>query len=242
MSKNHGATASDKQRRAVAVSAVLASVVMLVSGIGYRVLAARPPGAANAVPLDPALLERFPMQLGDWTGQDIPMDEAIVDATGSDAHVNRQYSQRDGLAGVSLFIACGTNVNEIMSHRPTGCYRAAGWQLVDRRLLDLPFDGGMKIPCVLYKFHRPGLEAKTVVVLHYCFADGAYFNETVKVRAAGWRGFKRIGLVAQVQITTPDATLTTDSAVRAVSAFAADSAPAIADLLEQLTNSLSSTE
>jgi hypothetical protein len=220
--------------RPVVVAAIAASVLMLVSGVTYRVLAARQAAPANRIPIDPGALEGLPLQIGDWTGQDVPLEGAVVDATGSDAHINRRYSRHNGLESVSLFIACGTNVNEVMSHRPAGCYPAAGWQLVDHRPLTLPLDAGINIPCIVYEFYRGGLETEKVTVLHYCFADGQYFNEVMQVLATGLRGLRAIGCAAQVQIVGSDRTLTTDSGTRLVSAFAADSVASIARLFEQI--------
>jgi len=74
--------------RPVIIAAITASFLMLVLGMGYRVLDSRLSGPGSASPITFAMLERFPMQVGDWTGTEVPLDEAIVRATDTDAHIN----------------------------------------------------------------------------------------------------------------------------------------------------------
>lgn len=225
---------SNSDHRLVVVAAIAASFLMLIFGLTYRILAARQAAPANKTSIDPTALDKLPLQIGDWMGFDAPLDRTVVDATGSDAHINRQYSRYNGLESVSLFIACGTNVNGVMSHRPTGCYHAAGWQLVARRSIELLLSDGMKLPCIVYQFYREGLEAEKVTILHYCRADEKYFNEVMQVLGTGWRGLRAIGYAAQVQIVASAKTLTDDSATRLVSAFAVDSASSITRLFEDI--------
>jgi len=174
------------------------------------------------------------LQIGDWIGMDLPLAEAVVDATGSDAYINRRYSRRNGLETISAFIACGTRINEVMSHRPLGCYRTAGWQLMHHRAVELPWESGKELPCILYQWSRQGPDTEYVTVLHYCYADGRYFNEVKRVLAAGWRGLKPIDYAAQVQIVVPGRMPSDDAATKLATAFAVESAPAIARVFEQI--------
>ena len=61
-------------RRRVIVAAIAASLLILVYGAAYRVLAARLDAPLSTTPISQEMLDRFPLQVGDWTGQDIPMD------------------------------------------------------------------------------------------------------------------------------------------------------------------------
>ncbi|MBW1869140.1 MAG: hypothetical protein JRI73_07560, partial [Deltaproteobacteria bacterium] len=70
-------TKSDNlNRRPVIIATIAASSIMLSFGIGYRVLAARLAAPVDTIPLSPEALERLPLQLGDWTGREVPLDEA----------------------------------------------------------------------------------------------------------------------------------------------------------------------
>ena len=78
-------------------------------------------------------LDGLPMQIGDWTGEEVSLDEAMVRGTDTDAHLSRRYVRRGGSESISLYIACGVHVSRLMAHRPEICYRRAGWTLVDCR-------------------------------------------------------------------------------------------------------------
>ena len=232
-------TSDNANRRLVVVAAIVASFLMLIFGLTHRALLARLVVFENKTPIDPAALERFPLQIGDWTGRDVPMDEAIVDATGTDAHISRRYSRNSGLESVSLYVACGVNA---LCHRPPACYIGSGFSLVDRRSMELLLDDGIKLPCSIFQFFHGGLDTKKVTVLYYLIADGQYFGDVSLSLLQAERGIRAVGYVAQVQIIASTESLTADSATRLVSAFAVDSALSITRLFEALEEDRSSDE
>lgn len=220
-------------RQSVIVAATAASFLMLVFGIGYRVLAARLAAPVNTAPIDPAVVEQFPMQIGGWTGREVPLDEAIVRATDTDAHLNRRYSRHSGMESVLLYVACGVKARDLMPHRPEVCYTGSGWTLMDRRSVNLPLSDGIELPCNLMQFARGALNTEKVMVLYYYIVDGKYSRDVSLLRSKAWRGSGTVGYVAQVQVVVPiTAMLTADSAQRTVSDFAGESASLIARLFE----------
>lgn len=235
-------TSDNANRRLVVVAAIAAGFLMLILGLTHRVLTTRLVVIENKTPIDPAALERLPLQIGDWTGQDVPVDEAIVDATGTDAHISRRYSHNGDLESVSLYVACGVNAYEVLSHGPPACYIAAGLSLVDSRSMELLLEDEMKLPCSIFQFFQGGLDTKKVTVLHYSIADGQYFGDVSGSLLKASRGIRAVGYVAQVQIIASTESLTDDSATRLVSAFAVDSALSIAQLFEAFENDRSSGE
>jgi len=227
-------TKNDKpNRRPVIVAAIAASFLMLVFGLGYHVLAARLAAPINTSPISPTALERLPLQIGSWTGQDAPLDEAVVRATDTDAHISRRYSRHNASESIWLYAACGVRARDLMPHRPEVCYTGAGWTLMNRRSMELPLSDGMKLPCNILEFSRGALNTNRIFVLDYYIVDGQYCHDVSLLRSKAWRGSGTVGYVAQVQIATPiTATPTADSATRLVSDFAIDSASSIAQLLE----------
>lgn len=220
-------------RRPVIVSAIAASFLMLVFGLTYRVLAARLEAPLNTTPISPAVLARLSLEIDDWTGQDVPLDEATVRATDTDAHLNRRYSRRNGLESLSLYVASGIKARDLMPHRPEVCYTGAGWTLVGRRRTELPLSDGTKLPCNILQFSRGALNTQKIVVLDYYIVDGQYCADVSLLRSKAWRGSGTVRYVAQVQIATSiTAIMTNDSAAKLVSEFAVDSASSIAHLFE----------
>ena len=223
----------NQNTRPVMIAAITASVLMLVLGMGYRVLAARLAAPGNATPISFATMERFPMQVGDWTGKDVPLDEAIVRATDTDAHINRSYSRNNGLEFVSLYVASGVKARDLMPHQPEVCYIGAGWTRTDKRSIEIPLSDGTELPCNVMQFSRGTLTTKKVVVLHYYIVDGKYSRDVSLLRSKAWKGSGTVRYVAQVQITTTiQSNQPADSATKSVSAFAVESALLLAQLFE----------
>ena len=217
----------------VIIAAGAASFLMLILGLGYRVLAARLAAPVDSTPISLDVLQQFPMQIGSWAGQEVPLDEAIVEATDTDAHINRRYTRHGGLKSVSLYVASGVRARDLMTHRPEVCYTGNGWTLMDRRALELPLSDGKTLPCNVLQFSRGALNAQKVMVLDYYLVDGQYCRDVSLLRSKAWRGSGTVEYVAEVQIVTSIvATQTADSAQTIISDFAVESAPLIAELFE----------
>jgi len=225
-------TKNDKSnQRSVIVAVIVAGFLMLISSAAYRVLAARLAAPVNTTPISPAALERLPLQIGDWMGREVPLDEAIVRATDTDAHINRSYSRNN--AFISLYIASGVKARDLMPHRPEVCYTGAGWTLIDKRSMELPLSNGMELPCNVFQFSRGTLNTKKTIVLDYYIVDGQYCRDVSLLRSKAWRGSGTVRYVAQVQIVaSATSNLTADSAERIVSDFAVESASSISRLFE----------
>jgi EpsI family protein len=220
-------------QRSVIVAVIVAGFLMLVSTVAYRVLAARLEAPVNTTPISPTALEQLPLQIGGWTGQKVPLDEAIVRATDTEAHINRRYSRHNASEYISLYVAYGVRARDLMPHRPEVCYTGAGWTLIDKRSVELPLSDGIELPCTALQFSRGTLDTKKTVVLDYYIVDGQYCRDVSLLRSKAWRGSGTVRYVAQVQIATSiTANLTADSAVKIVCDFAAESASSISRLFE----------
>jgi len=217
--------------RPVLIAATAASILMFAFGETYRVLAARLAAPAAATPIDPAALEQFPLQIGNWTGEDVPLDDAIVRATDTDAHINRRYSRHNGSGRISFYVASGVKARDLMPHRPEVCYTGAGWTLTDRRLVELPLSDSAKLPCNIMQFSRGVLNTQKIVVLDYYLVDGQYCADISLLRSKVWRGSATVRYVAQIQIVTSvTEALNAEAAAKAISDFAVESAALTASL------------
>ncbi len=215
------------------VAAVAASVLMLAFGLVYRAVAAKLEAPVDTTPIAPEALARFPMQVGDWVGADVPMDEAIIQATDTDARVNRRYVRRGGLEAVSFYIASGVKARDLMPHRPEVCYTGAGWTLTDRQSVELPMSDSVKLPCNIMQFSRGALNAQRVLVLNYYLVDGEFCRDVSLLRSKVWQGSGAVRYVAQVQVTTPlTETLRIEGAMEILSGFAVESALPTARLFQ----------
>jgi EpsI family protein len=219
--------------RPAIVAAVVASCLMLVFGLTYRVVAARLDAPIDTTPISPDALTRFPLQIGDWTGVDVPMDEAIARATDTDARLNRRYTRRGGFESLTFYIASGVRARDLMPHRPEVCYTGAGWTLTNRRLAELPLGDSTVLPCNIMQFSRGVLNAQTVVVLDYYLVNGQYCADVSLLRWKACLGSGRVRYVAQIQIVTPiTATFNAEAAIQMLRSFAVESAALTAALFD----------
>jgi EpsI family protein len=233
----------NSNRKSVAGAAVAAGLVIIVFSAAYSVLAARLEAPMNKTLLTSAALERLPLEIGGWRGRESPLDEAIVRATDTDAHINRIYSRRNDTEHISLYIAYGGRARDLMPHRPEVCYTGAGWTPIDKRSMELPLSDEMELPCNIFQFSRGTLNTKKTVVLDYYIVDGQYYRDVSRLRFKAWRGSGTVRYVAQVQIvTSTSVNLNASSAEKIVCAFAAESASSISKLFEYTENTRLSDE
>ena len=226
---------SNAGRKPMIAAAVAVGLVLLAYGLSYRVLAAHLAAPGNSVPFDQAAVQRLPMQIGDWTGAEAPLNEDVVRATDTDAHLSRRYS-RNGLGGVSLYIACGVRARDLLSHRPEVCYTGAGWTVMSRAALDLSLADGVQLPCSVFQFSRGALSTEKVIVLYYYIVDGQYCGDVSLLRSKAWLGSGTVRYVAQVQVVSPvTVAVASDPPDKLVCAFAVESAPWITRLFEEST-------
>jgi EpsI family protein len=231
-------TKSDNSNRIfVTLAALAAGFAIIVFTAAYRILAIRLEASVNTSSLPPDALEQLPLKIGGWTGQEAPLDEKIIRATDTDAHISRSYSRYNSTEYISLFIAYGVRARDLMPHRPEVCYIGSGWTRIDKRTLKLPLSGGKELPCNILQFSRGTLDTKKTLVLNYYIVDGQYCHDVSRVRSKAWRGSGMVRYVAQVQIATSiTMSLNASSAEKEICAFAVDSAPSIYNLFQSLEN------
>jgi len=214
---------SSNGRRPVLAALSVGMVLLAGAGVGHRLAAERYARPGTSDPLAPGTLAKLPLKLGGWTGQDVPLDEDTVSRTDTDQHVNRLYQRGGSMEAVSLFVAYGVRLRDLMPHRPEVCYPGAGWTLKDSQRAELPLEDGRTLPCQIQRFVRGGLEAKRITVLNYYIVDGSYCPDVELLRSKAWRLTSRGRYVAQVQITCTDSVMNPDGegSVRAFAALAA---------------------
>lgn len=82
-----------------------------------------------AAELDATRLVGMPMQIGEWGGRDIPISEGVEAILRADAHVQREYRDREGEI-VWVYVGYyGTQRGGRPEHTPWACYPSAGWSI-----------------------------------------------------------------------------------------------------------------
>jgi EpsI family protein len=209
----------------------VALVVVLGAGFGYRAAADRFGRVAGTARLARGTLSQIPMTIGEFRGEDVPLDEAIVEITDTQDHLNRSYNRPGSDSPVALFIGYGIHMRDLMPHRPEVCYPGAGWTLETTERISLPIQEEPPLWCRVHYFSRGGLATQHATVLNYYIIDGKFEADVSAIRSRAWRFDARVKYMAQVQVSAgADAART--SAGESVRAFAAESAPVIRAFLE----------
>ncbi|MBL8798971.1 MAG: exosortase-associated EpsI family protein [Planctomycetia bacterium] len=76
-------------------------------------------------------LGKLPLRLGDWEGQDQPMDQREFDIAMIDGYVMRRYVRPQDGSAVSLLLVSGRH-GPVSVHSPEVCYAGAGYVQVTR--------------------------------------------------------------------------------------------------------------
>lgn len=214
-------------------ASIAAIVALLVIGAVFRVLAARLNSTAGYEPLAPGTLASLPIQIGDWIGRDIPLDERIREATDTDDLLSRQYVRRNSGEVVHLYIAYGARARDLSPHRPEVCYPAAGWVAQGTEMIDLASSDGRNVPARSLSFSHGGFDLGGLVVVNYFIVDGEYSPDISLLRSKIWTGTHTVRYMSQIQIACSETAFRDREAARSAAiAFARDSASAIHSVLQ----------
>ncbi len=223
--------------------AITAIILMFVFGLSHRILANKLLYSVEMPPIDPNALAKFPIQIGSWAGREAPLDEAIIEATDTDAHISRNYMREGGLEGVALYVAFGQRARDLIPHRPEVCYVGAGWTRGHVEPVELLLEDGMKLPCNILQFSRGSLIQNKIMLLNYYIVDGTLSSDVELLRSKIWKGSGAVKYTAQIQITSPiSANQDSEMVKKTICDFAVESAPLLRNLLAGFNINKSETE
>lgn len=185
---------------------ILTFLLLVSSGITYRVLAARLKLIVDTPVELPVSLDTFPEKIGHWAGKDVPIPPNIVRAAGNDDFLNRLFVNKYSNQWVNLYIAYTAHPRTMMGHRPQICYVAGGWVHESTELTRETSSTGREIPCLLHRFRRPAPEVEETVVLNFYIVNGKLTSDESVFSGVGWRTPNIDGnparYVTQVQISS----------------------------------------
>jgi EpsI family protein len=226
----------ESRRRGRLAGAALSAVFILVAcGIGYRVLADRYTSVTASVRLERGAMGALPIELGDWRGQDVPLDERIILATDTDDHLYRVYQRTGGNESLALFVAFGIRGRDLMPHRPEVCYPAAGMAM--RGATDCRVETADQTPldARILEFTGGTFGSSRITLLNYYIVDGENCPDVSLLRSRAWRFKGPIDYVVQVQIICAR-DMPSEAAQRSLREFASVLDPALRTLLSDLVS------
>ena len=89
-----------------------------------------------------ALLKRVPMDVGDWQGTDLPVEEQVKKTAGARGYVSRSYKNAITGEDVSIWLIVGHS-KDVVRHTPDVCYPSSGFttRAPENSLQPFVFDG-----------------------------------------------------------------------------------------------------
>jgi EpsI family protein len=190
----------------------LALLLLISSGLTYRVLASKMVNTSISLPVP---LSDFPKVIGNWIGTDVPIPtitREYMERNFADDYISRRYDNRETQSWVDLYVVyCSTRPGGMLGHRPTVCYPGSGWKHDGTIKSSFDTSQGRKINCLIHRFHKEKPVYSEVTVLNFYVVNGQLSTDQ-----SGFSGFsgRRFNFfknpahyVAQVQISS----LTEDS-------------------------------
>lgn len=199
-------TYSHKRRLRAGLVWPLSVVLLIGSGIAYRVLAAHLETFVSVSINLPVPLSEFPMQIGGWVGKDVPIPETVQRVAGNDDFLNRLYVNSETNQWTNIYVAYTARPRTMMGHRPQVCYPANGWIHDSTEYKKLISRRGLEIPYLLHHFRRPAPDYGEILVLNFYIVNGQLTNDESTFSGVGWRTPNIAGdpaqYVAQVQFSS----------------------------------------
>jgi len=183
---------------------LIAAGLLVVAGVGVQLVRAwRVPEARYAVDF-----AAVPLQLGDFQGREIEVDEATRAYLKPDAMITRIY---EGPCTAALSLIYATDWTQI--HNPAGCFPAQGWLVLEDVDLDLPVysnEGGQIVVHARRIHCRKGAE-ELLALFVFAYPGGTTSNwllYATKV-AHGSRGAGGLIIITQTSVEDSDITQAT---------------------------------
>ena len=185
---------------------VLATVVIVLAGVGYRILASHLKLVVETPIALPVPLSAFPAHVGAWTGKDVPIPQNVQRAAGNDDFINRLYVNNATQEWVNVYVAYSARPRTMVGHRPEVCYVGGGWVHDSTQPSQVISSTGRTIPCVVHWFHMPAPHYEEIAVLSFYIVNGRITSAESVFSGLGWRTPNIAGnparYVAQVQISS----------------------------------------
>lgn len=125
-------------------------------------------------------LESMPLELDEWRGVDVPLDEHVREILNAQATSNRVYRNRDGVAVVAHISAwlSPETVSEVAPHVPKVCYTNTGWKIIEEREVHVNSPQG-DLPLIALLLEKQG---ERIVVAYWYQMGNSRFNSVDEAR------------------------------------------------------------
>jgi hypothetical protein len=155
---------------------ILAIVLLIASGVIYRVVASHLNLVVKAPIALPVPLSFFPNRIDYWSGTDLTIGTTTreyMERNFADDFLSRRYisSERNIWADVYI-VYCSSRPGGILGHRPGVCYPAHGWIHDSVERSQFISRAGRQVDCLVNRFRKPAPAYEQIVVLNFYILNG----------------------------------------------------------------------
>ena len=154
----------------------LAILLLISSGVTYRLLASHLELIFDTPILLPVPLSALPAQIGDWVGRDLAIPTTTreyMEKNFADDFLTRRYINAATGAWADVYIVyCSSRPGGILGHRPRVCLTGGGWVHDSTEPLQFISRAGRPIPCLIHRFHKLAPAYQQTVVLNFYVLNG----------------------------------------------------------------------
>jgi len=155
---------------------ILAVLLLVLSGITYRLLASHLESIFDTPVSLPVPLNAFPKKFGNWVGQDLDIPNITreyMEKHFADDFLSRQYINDADTSWANVYIVyCSSRPAGMLGHQPRICYPANGWILESIESAQIRTLKGQQINCSLYRFNKPAPAHEQIIVLNFYILNG----------------------------------------------------------------------
>ena len=155
---------------------IFAVLLLVSSGITYRLLASHLELLFDTPISLPVPLSGFPSEVGDWVGRDLPIPNTTkeyMEKNFADDFLSRRYTNTATGAWADVYIVyCSSRPGGILGHQPRVCYPGGGWVHDSTEPSQFISTSGRQIACLIHRFHKPAPAHDQTVILNFYILNG----------------------------------------------------------------------
>jgi hypothetical protein len=154
----------------------LAVLLLVSSGITYRLLASHMHVLSLKPVSLPVPLSNFPKQIRNWKGKDLDIPNTTkeyMEKNFADDFLSRRYFNTETQAWADIYIVyCSSRPGGVLGHRPRVCYPSNGWAHESTETSQFISRSGRQVSCLLHRFHRSAPVYNQTVILNFYVLNG----------------------------------------------------------------------
>jgi hypothetical protein len=126
------------------------------------------------------LLDNVPMNIGDWHGTNIDIDEKVRQTAGAEGAIQRKYRNVRTNEEVDLWLIVGHG-RTVARHTPDVCYRSSGFtaRSVENSVYPMVLEDEKEVPFFTNTFFREDAQGRRLIRVFWTWFNSAKHGEKV---------------------------------------------------------------